>query len=59
MAHEWDAEHYLRYADARTLPAIDLLSGIGLTAPRETGGTAGALIRRFVGHRPELPNRPA
>ena len=34
MAHEWDADHYLRLADARTLPAIDLLSRIGLAAPR-------------------------
>lgn len=34
MTHEWDAEHYLRFADARTLPAIDLLSRIALAAPR-------------------------
>jgi len=34
MAHEWDAGHYLRFADARTLPAIDLLSRIALEAPR-------------------------
>jgi len=34
MAHQWDADHYLRFADARTLPAIDLLSRIALTAPR-------------------------
>ena len=34
MAHEWDAGHYLRFADARTLPAIDLLSRIVLAAPR-------------------------
>ncbi len=34
MAHEWDAGHYLRFADARTLPAIDLLSRIELAAPR-------------------------
>jgi trans-aconitate 2-methyltransferase len=33
MAHEWDADHYLRFADARTLPAIDLLSRIALAAP--------------------------
>jgi trans-aconitate 2-methyltransferase len=33
MAHEWDAENYLRFADARTLPAIDLLSRIQLSAP--------------------------
>jgi trans-aconitate 2-methyltransferase len=34
MAHAWDAEHYLRFSDARTLPAIDLLSRTGLAAPR-------------------------
>jgi trans-aconitate 2-methyltransferase len=34
MAHDWDAEHYLRFADARTLPAVDLLSRIALEAPR-------------------------
>ena len=34
MAHEWDAGHYLRFADARTLPAIDLLSRIEIEAPR-------------------------
>jgi trans-aconitate 2-methyltransferase len=34
MAHAWDAEHYLRFSDARTLPAIDLLSRVGLAAPR-------------------------
>lgn len=33
MAHEWDAGHYLRFADARTLPAMDLLSRIALAAP--------------------------
>ena len=34
MAHAWDADHYLKFADARTLPAIDLLSRITLAAPR-------------------------
>ena len=34
MAHAWDADHYLKFADARTLPAIDLLSRIALAAPR-------------------------
>jgi trans-aconitate 2-methyltransferase len=34
MAHEWDAGHYLRFADARTLPAVDLLSRIKLAAPQ-------------------------
>ncbi|HWD59871.1 MAG TPA: trans-aconitate 2-methyltransferase [Stellaceae bacterium] len=33
MPHQWDAEHYLRFADARTLPAVDLLSRIALTEP--------------------------
>ncbi len=32
MAHEWDATQYLRFSDARTLPAIDLLSRIELGA---------------------------
>lgn len=30
MAHEWDATQYLRFSDARTLPAIDLLSRVEL-----------------------------
>ena len=34
MAHEWNADQYLRFSDARTLPAIDLLSRIALSAPR-------------------------
>ena len=34
MAHAWDAEHYLRFADARTLPAVDLLSRITLEGPK-------------------------
>jgi trans-aconitate 2-methyltransferase len=34
MAHEWDAGHYARFLDARTLPAIDLLSRIELAAPQ-------------------------
>jgi trans-aconitate 2-methyltransferase len=33
MAHAWDADHYLKFADARTLPALDLLSRIALAAP--------------------------
>jgi trans-aconitate 2-methyltransferase len=33
MAHDWDAGHYLKFADVRTLPAIDLLSRIDLEAP--------------------------
>lgn len=34
MPHQWNAEQYLRFSDARTLPAIDLLSRIALAAPR-------------------------
>jgi len=34
MAHDWDAGHYLRFADARTQPAIDLLSRIELETPK-------------------------
>ncbi|HVH80942.1 MAG TPA: trans-aconitate 2-methyltransferase, partial [Stellaceae bacterium] len=34
MAHEWDARQYLRFSDARTLPALDLLARIGIKAPR-------------------------
>jgi trans-aconitate 2-methyltransferase len=34
MAHEWDATQYLRFSDARTLPAIDLLSRIELGAAK-------------------------
>jgi trans-aconitate 2-methyltransferase len=34
MAHEWDATQYLRFSDARTLPAIDLLSRIELNAAK-------------------------
>jgi trans-aconitate 2-methyltransferase len=34
MAHTWDAEHYLRFSDARTLPAVDLLSRIGVDRAR-------------------------
>ena len=34
MAHEWDARQYLRFSDARTLPALDLLARITLPAPR-------------------------
>jgi trans-aconitate 2-methyltransferase len=34
MTHEWDAGHYLRFADARTLPAVDLLSRITRAAPK-------------------------
>lgn len=32
MAHQWDATQYLKFSDARTLPALDLLSRIELAA---------------------------
>ena len=54
MAHEWDAGHYLRFADARTLPAVDLLSRIELEAPTRIidlgcgpGNSTGLLVRRW------------
>lgn len=34
MAHAWDADHYLKFSDARTLPAIDLLSRIEVAEPK-------------------------
>jgi len=54
MAHEWDAGHYLRFADARTLPAIDLLSRIEQETPSAVvdlgcgpGNSTGLLKRRW------------
>lgn len=54
MPHEWDAEHYLRFADARTLPAVDLLSRIGVPTPRSVvdlgcgpGNSTGLLKERW------------
>ena len=56
MAHEWDAGHYLRFADARTLPAVDLLSRIEKKAPRSVvdlgcgpGNSTGLLRQRWPG----------
>src|SRR4051812_39899651 len=31
--HAWDAGHYLRFADERTRPALDLLARVDLAAP--------------------------
>jgi trans-aconitate 2-methyltransferase len=54
MAHEWDAGHYARFLDARTLPAVDLLSRIELAAPQSVvdlgcgpGNSAGLLKERW------------
>jgi trans-aconitate 2-methyltransferase len=54
MAHEWDAGHYLRFADARTLPAVGLLSRIEKKAPRSVvdlgcgpGNSTGLLRQRW------------
>ena len=54
MAHEWDAGHYLRFADARTLPAVDLLSRIEVEAPQRVvdlgcgpGNSTSLLVRRW------------
>ena len=32
--HEWDAGQYLQFGDDRTVPAIDLLSRVPLSAPQ-------------------------
>jgi len=54
MPHEWDAGHYLRFADARTLPAVDLLSRIEVSAPATVtdlgcgpGNSTGLLAQRW------------
>lgn len=54
MAHKWDAGHYLRFADARTLPAIDLLSRIEADAPATVidlgcgpGNSTSLLVKRW------------
>ena len=31
--HDWDAGHYLRFADERTRPAFDLVGRIAIAAP--------------------------
>ena len=50
--HEWDASQYLRFADDRTQPAVDLLARVRLDAPRRMidlgcgPGNSTALLRR-------------
>lgn len=34
MAHTWDPDRYLRYADERGRPFVDLLARVGVDAPR-------------------------
>src|ERR1700738_2807870 len=54
MAHGWDARHYARFLDARTLPAVDLLSRIELAAPQSVvdlgcgpGNSTSLLLQRW------------
>jgi trans-aconitate 2-methyltransferase len=54
MAHGWDAGHYARFLDARTLPAVDLLSRIELAPAQHVvdlgcgpGNSTGLLLGRW------------
>ncbi len=54
MAHSWDPDQYLSYADERGRPFVDLLARVGATSPREVvdlgcgpGNLTGLLAERW------------
>ncbi len=56
MAHSWDPEHYLSYADERGRPFVELIARIGATEPRTVvdlgcgpGNLTALLARRWPG----------
>jgi trans-aconitate 2-methyltransferase len=56
MAHTWDPERYLTYADERGRPFVELVARIGATAPGEVvdlgcgpGNLTGLLAERWPG----------
>ncbi len=56
MSHTWDPERYLRYADERGRPFVDLLARVGATAPGsivDLGCGPGNLTRLLVERWPE------